>query len=315
MADFLLEIAENERHLCVERGCVVIKHDREILKKIPTDTLSAVILSAQGCTLSKNFLATLAEHGIPVIICGKNYLPISLALPTGTHYKSLPVVTAQMTASPILKKRLWQSIIVAKIHNQSQILQKHEAQSLQAQQILLLSQKVRSGDSDNKEAQAARLYWPALFGRDFIRDRNAQGINVFLNYGYTIIRAACARALCGAGLLPLIGVQHHNTYNAFCLADDMMEPLRPFVDTLVLSCKTLHNEQTLEPKHKKAIAEILRTPLPLAGERHILASVASRMAFSLAKAFTQKEASLLTLPLIPMEKKVYIPKQGKGLFS
>ncbi len=309
MADFLLEIAENERHLCIERGCVVIKHKQEVLKRIPTDTLGAIILSAAGCTLSKNFLATVAEQGIPVIICGKNYLPISLALPTGTHYKSLPVVTAQMQASPILKKRLWQQIITAKIHNQAQILQNNTQNVQAAHQISLLAKKVYSGDSDNKEAQAARLYWPALMGKNFIRDRDGQDINVFFNYGYSILRAACARSLCGAGLLPLLGIQHHNSYNAFCLADDMMEPLRPFVDELVISCKALHSAHSIEPKHKKVLAEILRTPLPFGGEKHTLFSVTSRMAFGLAKAFMQNDATLLPLPYIPSQAKVVMDEE------
>ncbi len=315
MADFLLEIAENERHLCVERGCVVIKHKHEVIKKIPTDTLSAVILSAHGCTVSKNFLATVAEHGIPVVTCGKNYLPISITLPTGTHYKSLPVVTAQMHASPILKKRLWQQIVIAKIHNQAQILQKSTKNTHVAHQISLLAKKVHSGDSDHKEAQAARLYWGALMGKNFIRDRNAQDINIFFNYGYTILRAACARALCGAGLLPLLGVQHHNTYNAFCLADDMMEPLRPFVDNLVMSCKTLRTAYDLEPKHKKILAEILRTPLPFGGEKHTLFSVTSRMAFGLVKAFMQKDATLLPLPYIPAELKQSMKNQRNTIID
>lgn len=296
MADYLLEIAENEKHLCIQRGCVIIKQNKEVIGQIPIDVLAAVILSADGITMSKHFFARMAEENIPVVICGKKYIPLSIMLPYDVHYRTLPVVTAQMQASPVLKKQLWQQIIVTKIKNQAHVLAQHHPEHEAIAKLQSLAQKVRSGDSDNKEAQAARAYWPALMGKGFTRDQHADGINVFLNYGYAVVRAACARALCAAGLLPLLGVHHHNSYNAFCLADDIMEPLRPFVDALVLSCCITAQLTELTADHKKKIAHILHTPFPYGGEEHILASITTKMAQGLAKCFLYKNSGLLPLP-------------------
>ncbi len=296
MADFILEISENNRHLCVQRGSFVVQEGKKVLGQVPIDSVNSVILSADGISLSKHFLVRAAEERIPVVICDKKYLPISIALPYGTHYKSLPVTLAQMNASPVLKKQLWQRIVTAKIHNQAAILSQCHPQHPTVEQLTQLASKVFSGDKDNKEAQAARAYWPALLGDNFLRDQDGEGFNIFLNYGYTIVRSACARALCGAGLLPLLGLYHHNAYNAFCLADDIMEPLRPFVDKLVFSCQDAHECTELEPKHKKILAHILHSPLPFAGEEHSLASIAKLMAQGLSKSFQDDNPTLLTLP-------------------
>ncbi len=296
MANILLEVAENKRHICIQRGFIIINGGKEVLGKISIDSVTAVILSGDAITLSKQFLARMAEERIPVIVCDKKYMPISINLPYGTHYKSLPVLTAQMQASPVLKKQLWQKIITTKITNQAYTLAACRPEHPLIKRLKLLASKVRSGDTDNKEAQAARLYWPALLGKHFIRDQNGEGANIFLNYGYTIIRAACARALCGAGLLPLLGVQHHNVYNAFCLADDIMEPLRPFIDKHIFSYIDVQDCTQLEPTHKKYIAQILRSPLPLKGEGHLLSSIAVQMAYGLAKSFKNNDPTALLLP-------------------
>ncbi len=296
MAGYLLEIAENGRHLCIRRGLVVVEENSKTLGEVPIDSLASVVLSGHGISLSKNFLVAMAENNIPVIICDSKYLPISTVLPNTKHYKSLPIVKAQMDVSAVLQKQIWKNIISVKIYNQSCLLEKLNKDSHVCKQVKLLSQKVSSGDSDNKEGQAARLYWPALMGKGFIRHQEGSGVNIFLNYGYAVVRASCARAICGAGLLPLLGIHHHNVYNACALADDMMEPLRPFVDELVYSCNVSSTVNKLEPKDKKILAQILSTPLPFCGEEHNLASIASRMAFGLAKCFTQKDASLLPLP-------------------
>lgn len=201
MADYLLEIAENGRHVCVQRGHVVILENGEVLGRIPVDALGAVILSAEGVTLSRHFMARMAEERVPVIICGADYMPLSMALPYSAHYKNLAVVKKQMEASPVLKKQLWKILVEAKIRNQAHALSLCAPERADVREELrLLAGKVRSGDADNKEAHAARLYWPALFGREFTRDVGADGINAFLNYGYAVVRASCARALCGTGL-------------------------------------------------------------------------------------------------------------------
>lgn len=296
MGDFILEIAENGRHICIERGSVAVLEKKEELGLVPIDSLACVILSADGISLSKHFLAVMAEEGIPVTICGGNYLPVSMSLPYAKHYRALAVLEAQMQASPVLKKQLWQAVVAAKIRNQAQALHACRPDSPQVEKLVNMARKVRSGDSDNKEAQASRLYWPALMGQGFVRDPDSGGINAALNYGYAILRSACARALCAAGLLPLLGLHHRNAYNAFCLADDIMEPLRPFVDRLVfeLAHKDTGNFRLLPPQ-KKQLAAIQRAPLPFYGEEHTLSSVATRMAQGLARSMTDGKL-LLPLP-------------------
>lgn len=296
MGDFILEIAENARHICIQRGSVAILEKKETVGLVPIDSLACVLLSADGISLSKHFLAVMAEEGIPVTICGANYLPVSMSLPYARHYRALAVLEAQMRISPVLKKQLWQAVVAAKIRNQAQALHACRPDSPQVEKLLILARKVRSGDSDNKEAQASRLYWPALMGQGFVRDPDSGGINAALNYGYAILRSACARALCGAGLLPLLGLHHHNAYNAFCLADDIMEPLRPFVDRMVvdLTRKDM-GELRLLPRGKKQLAAIQRAPLPFCGEEHTLSSIAARMAQGLARSFAESRI-LLPLP-------------------
>lgn len=288
MSDFILEIAENERHVSVERGFVAITHKGESLGKVGIDSLAAVILSADACTLTKAFLARMGEENIPVVICGKNYMPLSIASPVSAHYRNLGVVQQQMEASPVLKKNLWQAIVKYKIYNQAAVLGACQPQHKQQAALSLLAERVRSGDADNKEAQAARLYWPALFGSSFLREPELEGTNVWLNYGYAVVRAAFARAICGAGLLPLLGLHHHNTYNAFCLADDLMEPVRPFVDKIVYDTSQTQSLGALTPKDKKILTQILHTPLPCDGETTLLMPLAVRVAQGIVRSFSSK---------------------------
>ena len=152
----------------------------------------------------------------------------------------------------------------------------------------------------NKEAQTARLYWPALLGADFLRNPEGGGPNAALNYGYAILRSACARAICGAGLLPLLGIHHHNAGNAFCLADDMMEPLRPFMDYRVFQLYADNAEVILTPQNKRRLAAILGEAFPFGGEQVSLSALVTRMAQGLARSFLQGSPQW-TLPDYPAD--------------
>lgn len=299
MADYILEIAENDRHISVQRGLVTISAEKNLLGSVPIDTIGAVLLSADGISCSKHFLMRMGEENIPVIICDKSYMPVSIALPVSAHYKHLPVARSQMEASPVLKKQLWQDIIVCKIRNQAHVLNVcHPSDTKNQEKIMLLAGRVRSGDTDNKEGQAARLYWPALMGKHFIRDSDVHDFNIFLNYGYALIRAAMARALCAAGLLPLLGIHHHNVYNAFALVDDLIEPLRPYIDLHLFPIwqREKDNFTELLPLHKKQITQFVRIPLAFCGEKHSLASITNQMAQGLVRSLTSK------VPMIPLPK-------------
>ncbi len=259
MPDLILEISKS-KYLSVSRGHIIVSDD-QAEQKVSIEQVLAVLLSADGLTLSKPFLLRMAEENIPVVICGKNYMPMSILTPINAHFMPLPQVEAQLGASAVLKKQLWQSVIKNKIYNQYQVLKFFQPQASVLEKILLLSKKVRSGDVDNKEAQAARLFFPALFGQGFIREVDGEGLNAFLNYGYAVVRACFARAIVACGLLPIFGIKHHNIYNPFCLVDDLMEICRPLVDFHVYQIMFENKELILTPKAKKNLLEFLHFPL------------------------------------------------------
>ena len=299
----IVEIAEEGRYIHAERGFVVIQEKDKELGRIPIDTVTALIISAQGATLSKSLVSRLGGTNIPVVICGANYLPISIAMPVNAHYKQLEVAQAQTAAPALLKKEIWQGIVQAKLRNQATVLSRHSPGALKAgERILLFSRKVRPGDPDNYEANAARLYWPALFGSGFGRDMEQEGVNAMLNYAYAILRACMARAICAAGLLPLFGVHHHNKLNPFCLADDLMEPLRPLGDDIVRSLAAPDASYELTPQNKRTLCSLIECKVFLSGKRTHFIHATYLMAQSLAASFGAGGNQLVLPYLAPPEK-------------
>lgn len=301
MASHVLEIAENNRYLSIDHGNVCIKEAEKTLSQIPLDMLACIMLTAQGITVSKQFLASMGEANIPVLIMGRNYLPVSIALPVSSHYRHLAVAEEQIKAGDIIKKQIWQKIIISKITNQAQALEKciidkcvlpADTTKKHSAKLKFLAGRVRSGDADNKEGQAAQIYWQALFGKGFYRDVEEEGINSFLNYGYALIRAVCARAVCASGLLPMFGVHHRNQYNAFCLADDLMEPFRPFVDCLVYEYIQEDKTPLLDTKAKRRLSTILQSPFYLQNEESTLMPIALKVAQALYKSYCAKQVLL-----------------------
>ena len=249
----ILEINEENRYVSLNRGFIVIKTGNEVLGKVPIDDISVLLLTAQSVTVSKNILNALSERGCITVLCGKNYMPQSMVLPIANHCLFTKIVKSQINTSEPFKKRIWQQIVTKKIQNQALTLKLCNKESLSLERIAVT---VKSGDTDNREAYAAKLYWKLLFEKEFIRDRNAEGINSFLNYGYAIMRASMARAICSAGLLPALGVNHNNNLNQFCLADDLFEIYRPFVDYEVYKMWE-EGERELIPKNKKRLTDLL----------------------------------------------------------
>ena len=255
MLNRVLEICEENRYLSLNRGFIVIKHDSEELGKVPLDDVGVLLLSAQGVSFSKNILNALAEKGCVTILCGKNYAPQSMVLPLYSHYHFAKIIKNQIDASLPLKKRIWQQIVIQKIKNQAltlKLCQKDESVQL----IEKIASMVKSGDSENREAYAARMYWKALFGKDFIRDKNQPGINSFLNYGYAIMSSAMARAVCSSGLIPSLGIHHDNNLNQFALADDLFEIYRPMIDCIVYRIYS-DDSQKLTPEIKRKLTAAL----------------------------------------------------------
>lgn len=252
----ILEINEENRYLSVERGFVVIKSGNEILAKVPIADISVLLLSAQSVVVSKNILNALCDEGCMTVMCGKNYIPVSMVMPVANHCFSTKIIKSQINASEPVKKRIWQQVVTKKIENQSIVLRIYGKEK-EAAQLQKIAQTVTSEDSRNREAYAARLYWHFLFGENFKRDKDGSGVNALLNYGYAVMRAGMARAICACGLMPSLGIHHDNNLNQFCLADDLFEIYRPLVDSLVYSLFQNNENEEVTPQTKKILANAL----------------------------------------------------------
>jgi CRISPR-associated protein Cas1 len=198
-------------------------------------------------------LDALIKANVAIVSCDEHYMPSGMFLPLEGHNTQTERIRNQLNASEPLKKQLWQQTIKIKIANQANVLNKI---GLNGARLMELSQKVKSGDSGNLEAQAAAFYWNQLYGSDFFRSRSRSSPNAQLNYGYAILRSLVARALSGSGMYPSVGIHHRNKYNAFCLADDMMEPYRPFVDWMVLNLNYPEEEVGLTKDQKIELLSI-----------------------------------------------------------
>ncbi len=203
------------------------------VKRIPIEDIGVVVLDNRQITITQGALAKLLDNNVAVITCDEHRMPSGLMLPLSCNTTQSQRFQEQIEASTPLKKQLWQQTIQAKIFNQSVVLRK--LRNLDCENMESWAKQVKSGDSDNLEGRAAAFYWQNLYGhiKGFRRDREGVPPNNLLNYGYAILRAVVARSLVGSGLIPTLGIHHHNRYNAYCLADDIMEPYRPYVDVLV----------------------------------------------------------------------------------
>jgi CRISPR-associated protein Cas1 len=245
-----VEISRSPCHLAVRDGQLLIlrregptrrlpAQPENLAGSIPLEDLGVLVVDERDTTYTHTMLARMAEHGAALVVCGTDHLPCGMYLPLSGHTELLARLRAQITATQPQRKRLWSAIVAAKIRAQAANLS--HAPSEQAR-LIALQRRIRSGDPENVEAQAARLYWPALLDdlptltppfRRRPGDPGAEPPNNLLDYGYAILRAAVGRVIVSAGLLPALGLQHRQQSNAFCLADDLMEPLRPLVDSRV----------------------------------------------------------------------------------
>lgn len=291
----VVEIATDGRHLSVYRGFLVIEEHGRTVGRVPLDDLEAVIASARGVTFSANLVEALAERGVALVVCGRNLQAVALVLPVQGHHAQAGRIRDQLAADKPLTKRLWQALVRAKVANQGAALAHfgHPSGAFAA-----LVRAVRSGDPENVEAQAARRYWPLLMGDGFRRDREADGANALLNYGYAVLRGAAARAVLAAGLHPAVGIHHANRGNPMCLVDDLMEPFRPVVDVVV---RHLLDEGVAEvtPASKRRLAAVLTMDLATARGITPVSTALVRLASSLAASFESGKPAL-DLPLAPL---------------
>jgi CRISPR-associated protein Cas1 len=294
----VVEIAEDGRHLSVNRGFLVISAEGKEIARLPLDDLAALVANAHGLTYSNHLLTVLAERRVPVVFCSANHRPAALLWPVEGHHEQAGRISDQAAASTPLKKRLWQQIVRAKILAQGATL---AAVGAPFGGFYLLARKVRVGDPDNVEAEAARRYWPLLFGKDFRRDADGGGVNAMLNYGYAIVRSAVARAVMAAGLHPSLGLMHANRGNALVLVDDLMEPFRPIADREVHRLWR-EGEEELSRDAKAALARLMVVDLRTEQGLSPMMLCCERLAQSLARAFAGETQRLsLPLPRRPLE--------------
>ncbi|MBF1581248.1 MULTISPECIES: type II CRISPR-associated endonuclease Cas1 [Prevotella] len=257
---------------------------QETIRTVPIEDIGVVVLDNKQITITQGALAELVANSAAVITCDSKCMPTGMLLPLSGNTLYQERFRNQIEAAIPLRKQLWQQTVKAKIENQAYCLQKNTSKSFVP--LHVLARKVRSDDADNHEAQAAAYYWKNLFSDGFTRDKDGIPPNNLLNYGYAILRAVIARALVGSGLLPVYGIHHHNRYNAYCLADDIMEPYRPFVDDLVISTmKKMEVSDDLTVALKREMLSIPVLDVVIGGKRSPLMIAAGLTTASLAKCY------------------------------
>ena len=253
-------------------------------RTVPIEDIGVVVLENQQITITNGLLDKLVNNKVAVISCNGQHLPVGLLLPLSGHTEQTERIRDQIQASLPLKKNLWQQTISAKIQNQAGLLAE---KGIAIQKMNHLAKSVQSGDTGNNEAQAAAYYWPRLFQiPDFNRHQTGIPPNNLLNYGYAILRAIVARALVSSGMLPNIGIWHRNKYNAYCLADDIMEPYRPFVDLIVSHILETEDQiDELTTDIKTQLLQIAAIDVTIDGKKSPLMVAASRTSSSLYECF------------------------------
>jgi len=294
----VIEIASDGRHLGVLRGFMTVSSEGQEVGRVPLDDIGVLLCHAHGLTYSNNLFVELSRRGASVVLCGANHMPLAWVWPLDAHHVQALRMRHQLEADEPLRKRLWQVLVRAKIEQQGAIL---ERMGKPDGAFDMLARKVRSGDPENIEAQAARRYWPLAMGADFRRDREARGANAMLNYGYTVLRAGVARAVVSTGLHPSIGLHHANRGNPMCLVDDLLEPFRPLVDFTVARLAA-EGEETVNPAVKASLANVLSLDMTTARGTTPVSTCLERLALSLAVAYESGKPELdLPEPLLPLE--------------
>jgi CRISPR-associated endonuclease Cas1 len=291
----IIEVHERPARVRLDTGRLVIESEisgkEPVYAEIAASDVAALILAHPQIAISGAALAAVAEAGGIVVIGGGDALPRAMLLPFGGHHAPTRRMAAQLGSSLPTRKRLWAEIVRAKIAGQASILRR---QNLDTAVMETLANTVRSGDPDNCEAQAARYYWSRLWGEDFVRDRDAQDQNRLLNYGYAILRAIVARSLCGAGLHPGAALHHHHRNNPFPLADDLMEFLRPVVDSEVVALVAAAGpNQPMDAPLRRRLATILaKDGFRFGRETWVPATLALQVAQRLGRVFEGERDSL-----------------------
>jgi CRISPR-associated protein Cas1 len=290
-SDRFIEIASSPARLSLRTGLIVVTRENQPEVTVPVGELSCVVLAHPQAGITQPAMAALMAAGCPIIICDGHLLPTGMMLPLASNTLQTQRMLAQAAAPRPVAKRLWQQVVRAKVRSQAAVLQGLHGDD---GGLAALAETVRSGDPMNIEAQAASRYWPLLFrDPDFRRRFDAPDQNRLLNYGYAVLRAAVARAICASGLHPTIGIHHHHRENPFCLADDLMEPYRPLVDGEVYKIAgEMGKDVPLSSAVKARLIELLDLRIDSSGPGSPLRTVSDHIAdtaFSVADAFISVE--------------------------
>jgi CRISPR-associated protein Cas1 len=294
MINRIVDFSEGPARLRVRYGQLLVQRPEDPDASIPIAEIAVVVVSHPQVSYTQAVLAGLAQAGGAFVACNPQHLPVGMLLPLMAHHAQVERFAAQAAARLPTRKRLWQQIVRAKIRAQASVLEELHGTDHGLRALVAL---VRSGDPKNVEARASRRYWPRLFAdMDFRRNPDNEDQNLLLNYGYAVLRAIVARAICAAGLHPSLGIHHHNRYDTFCLADDLMEPFRPTVDRAVAEYMSTHDAiYGLESAAKQTILGDLTGRYLVDDEQRTLFDTAARMACSLADVFLG-EADKIEVP-------------------
>lgn len=282
---------ENPARLSLKLAQMVVEL-QDVTRTLPIEDIGVVILDHKQITITHALIDALLANNVAIVTSNDKHLPVGLMLPLDGNTLQSERFRAQIDASEPLKKQMWQQTIVAKILGQAHVL---GTQLIEHNNMLKWAKDVRSGDTENMEARAAAFYWRNMFEKDaFIRDPQGLPPNNLLNYGYSIVRAMMARALVGAGLLPTLGIHHHSRYDAYCLADDIMEPYRPFVDMKVLEMwKNGGITSDISSDQKRELLGITTMDVSISGHRSPMMLAIQTTAQSVQKCFSGEARKII----------------------
>ena len=291
MTDFVLDISTGPTVVKTRDGLLRLQKHDEPVQDLPLAEVAVVVVAHPAVMLSHGALSGLAENGAAVIVCSRSYLPVGMILPLDHHHIQAERFAQQAAASKPVCKQAWRAVVQAKIRAQAAVLRTVHGESFG---LDALAGRVRSGDPTNVEAQAAQRYWRVLFDDPaFRRRRDGTDQNRYLNFGYAVMRGAVARAICAAGLHPGIGIHHRNRYNAFCLADDLIEPYRPLVDRAVVEIVREYGATAdWSNDAKKGLLALLVRRYQCGSEQRTLFDILFKTTSSLAAVFDGRQQRL-----------------------
>ena len=307
MTGGVIEITSDGRHISKYRGFLRVTENGIEVGRVPFDEIDVLILSAKNITITRSAIAALSDRGIGVIFVNDKFLPECILTPVNGGDFTTGHPLDQSKATVAFNGRLWKRLVIQKVTNQAAVISNMSDANASFKALLNMAARVKNGDPTNIEATAARAYFSILFGKHFKRERmsrsDANSINQHLNYGYAILRAACARSICAVGLSPVFGIKHHSSRNRLCLADDLIEVFRPMVDLKVYKLTTTNRlPEDLTRESKLAIASVLAQPMYFNDTETSCTAAIQHAALQIAKAYAHGKYELMLPRLLFAER-------------